>query len=240
MRTTAYIDGFNLYYGALRRTSWKWLDLEALLNNILQPHHNVDMIKYFTARVREDLGDPEAPKRQDIYLRALKKHRHEGARVEIHEGHFANHSRWRRLVEPIEGIRSVEVWSPEEKGSDVNLAVHLVNDAWLNAYDCAVVVSNDGDIAGAIELVKKHHDKRIELVLPLLRGRRRRSKDLCQHADFISEIRRGEILLYDVLVNDNGDPIRKLKSKKGTKEVLAASQLPDEIPGTEIRKPDGW
>jgi uncharacterized LabA/DUF88 family protein len=50
--------------------------------------------------------------------------------------------------------KTAEVIHTEEKGSDVNLGVHLVNDAWLNRYDCAVVVSNDSDLAEAISLVK--------------------------------------------------------------------------------------
>jgi uncharacterized LabA/DUF88 family protein len=54
----------------------------------------------------------------------------------------------------------------EEKGSDVNLAVHLLNDGWLDAYDCAVVVSNDSDIAEAMRLVRHHHGKRIGLITP--------------------------------------------------------------------------
>ena len=33
MRTFVYVDGFNLYYGALKRSSWKWLDLPALLSH---------------------------------------------------------------------------------------------------------------------------------------------------------------------------------------------------------------
>tara|TARA_R110002072_G_scaffold29206_4_gene92759 strand:- start:564 stop:863 length:300 start_codon:yes stop_codon:yes gene_type:complete len=31
MRTCVYVDGFNLYYGALKRTPYKWLDLAALM-----------------------------------------------------------------------------------------------------------------------------------------------------------------------------------------------------------------
>ena len=54
----------------------------------------------------------------------------------------------------------------EEKASDVNLAVHLLNDCWLNAYDCAIVVTNDSDIAEAMRLVKQHHRKRIGLATP--------------------------------------------------------------------------
>jgi uncharacterized LabA/DUF88 family protein len=51
----------------------------------------------------------------------------------------------------------VEVWKNEEKGSDVNLALHLLNDAWQDAFDCAVVVSNDSDLAEALRMVKAIH-----------------------------------------------------------------------------------
>ena len=51
MRTFVYVDGFNLYYGALKGTPWKWLDLPALFTKVLQPHHDILKVKYFTARV---------------------------------------------------------------------------------------------------------------------------------------------------------------------------------------------
>lgn len=31
LRTFVYVDGYNLYYGLLRKTKFKWLDLFALL-----------------------------------------------------------------------------------------------------------------------------------------------------------------------------------------------------------------
>ena len=55
---------------------------------------------------------------------------------------------------------TVNVIKTEEKGSDVNLAVHLLNDAWLNKYECAVIVSNDSDMAEAMRLVKAHHPQK--------------------------------------------------------------------------------
>ena len=51
MRTFVYVDGFNLYYGALKGSSWKWLDLVTLFEQVLQPHHQILAVKYFTARV---------------------------------------------------------------------------------------------------------------------------------------------------------------------------------------------
>jgi len=53
------------------------------------------------------------------------------------------------------GPRTVEVIKSEEKGSDVNLAVHLVNDAWSDLFDVALVVSNDSDLAEAIRLARQ-------------------------------------------------------------------------------------
>ena len=37
----------------------------------------------------------------------------------------------------------MEVIRNEEKGSDVNRTLNLLNDGWLNAYDCGVVASNE-------------------------------------------------------------------------------------------------
>ena len=51
MRTCIYIDGFNLYYGAVKGTSHKWLDLKTAFAMLLQPHHQITAIKYFTAQV---------------------------------------------------------------------------------------------------------------------------------------------------------------------------------------------
>ena len=125
-------------------------------------------------------------------------------------GHFLSHSVRAPLVHPEGDRRTVEVIRTEEKGSDVNLAVHLLNDAWLDAYDCAVVVSNDSDIAEAMRLVKYQHRKRIGLVTP---GTRRPSRQLLAHSHFSRHIR---------------------------PNALRRSQLPDRVPGTNLKKPKHW
>ncbi len=50
MRTYAYIDGFNLYYRAVRSTEFKWLDLGRLIQNLL-PNDDIQAIEYFTAHL---------------------------------------------------------------------------------------------------------------------------------------------------------------------------------------------
>ncbi|MCY4349721.1 MAG: NYN domain-containing protein [Thiotrichales bacterium] len=207
MRTFVYVDGFNLYYRALKGTAWKWLDLPALFAKILQPHHDIQKVKYFTARVSGTPADPSKPQHQDVYLRALRRYRPE---VEVYLGHFLSHRIRAPLAQPVGDQRTVEIVRTEEKGSDVNLAVHLLNDGWLDAYDCAVVVSNDSDIAEAMRLVRQHLGKRIGLVTP---GSAKPSRQLMAHADF---------------------------SQRTRSNALRESQLPDPIPGTNIRKPARW
>jgi len=104
----------------------------------------------------------------------------------------------------------VDIIKTEEKGSDVNLAVHVLNDAWLDNYDCAVIVSNDSDLAESLRLVKEQHKKTIGLLIP---WKHHPSKELMKYADFTKRIRR---------------------------KVLSMSQLPDPIPGTSICKPVKW
>ena len=209
MRTYIYVDGFNLYYGALKDTPYKWLDLVGLFRDILKPHHNILRIKYFTARVKAHPNDPSKPQRQGVYLRALQHHCPE---VEIYFGHFLTHIVPAPLAKPGNGPRLVNIIKTEEKGSDVNLAVHLLNDGWSDVYDCAVVVTNDSDIAEAMRLVKgTHKSKQLGLITP---GKRHSSLQLTTHADF---------------------------ARSGIREsVLLNNQLPSQIPGTNLTKPASW
>ncbi len=189
------------------KTPYKWLDLSLLLKNILQPHHDILTIKYFTARLSSRSGNRYKPLRQDAYLRALQAHCKE---VEIYFGYFQTNLIRAPLARPQQKLKVVEVIKTEEKGSDVNLAVHLLNDAWLDVYDSAVIVSNDGDVAEAMHLVKKQTDKQLGLVTP---GIRHPSQKLLAHADFHRHIRKGS---------------------------LKRSQLPSPIPGTNLIKPREW
>lgn len=116
---------------------------------IIAPHNRIDLIRYFTARINSRPANRNGPQRQDIYLRALEAYIPE---LQKHEGQFKT----RKKLKWTTGNPSqrVEIWNTEEKGSDVNLAVHLVNDAWQNRFDVAVVVSNDSDLVEALSIVR--------------------------------------------------------------------------------------
>jgi len=62
-RTNIYIDGFNLYYGSLKRTPYKWLNVEKLCQLML-PTDLIQSIKFFTANVSARPHDVHLPIRQ--------------------------------------------------------------------------------------------------------------------------------------------------------------------------------
>ena len=203
MKTYIYIDGFNFYYLALRNTKFKWLDFKALFDGLL-PKNNIIKIKYFTANVSATY-DKQQPIRQEAYFRALRKTTPE---IEIIKGYFQTHKVKMPLAS--DPTKRIEVLKTEEKCTDVNLAVHLINDGWKKEYECAVIVSNDGDMAEAMRIVNE------ELMLPIglaVPGKTTISNSLLKYATFIKRIR---------------------------KRILTTSQLPDKIPNTNIFKPKEW
>ncbi len=163
-RTAVYVDGFNFYYW-LKPTPFRWVNVKQIALNALRHasiRHEIVAVKYFTARVSRTAADPGKQIRQDIYLRAQQSISPEfGA----YFGEFRRQRKRMPLVTSNGGFGPLaEVWATEEKGSDVNLAVQLVNDAWANAFDLAVVVSNDSDLKPALQLVK-HRGKKVGVLV---------------------------------------------------------------------------
>ena len=180
-RVIVYVDGFNLYYG-IRGTPHRWLDLRAMSSALLRPTDQLVHVKYFTARVRSTPSDPNAPLRQQVYLRALRTL----PDLSIHFGHFLVSEPYMRVKSPPPNF--IQVIKTEEKGSDVNLATHLLTDAFLGSYDVALVVSNDSDLCPPIEMVKNQFGKRVGIVNP---HPGTPSKPLGQLATFYKSVRPG-------------------------------------------------
>lgn len=145
------------------------------------PRDNTNQIKYFTALVNPRLADPNQLTRQQTYLRALQTI----PNLEIIYGHFLTHEIMMPLAPPKSGY--AKVIKTEEKGSDVNLALHLLSDGYKNVYDVAVVVSNDSDLLLPIQFVKRELGKKIGVLNP----QKHPSKVLTASADFVKNIRKG-------------------------------------------------
>jgi len=183
VKTHVYVDGFNLYYGALRGTGFKWLDI-AEMCRLLLPGDDIGRIAYFTARVNGRPTDPEQPQRQQAYLRALRTI----PRLDIVYGHFLT----KRVTMPLAGSppgarQAARVIKTEEKGSDVNLATHLLWDGFREQYEAAVLVTNDTDLLEPIRIVRRELGRSVGILQPHTHP----SMMLLRHATFVKSIRKG-------------------------------------------------
>ncbi|HEX7551043.1 MAG TPA: NYN domain-containing protein [Candidatus Methylomirabilis sp.] len=195
----AYIDGFNMYYGCLKGTPYKWLNLAKLCQFVFPKQFTLGTVKYFTARITARSDDPDGPTRQNIYLRALAT----VPSIQIVQGHFLRHDVWMPLtVPPAHGSRFVQGIKTEEKGSDVNLA-HLLIDAFTRTCDAALIISNDSDLLTPIQIARQRFLLKTILVSPHPTP----STELSQQADFRRQIRKGTLLasqFANTLTDRNG------------------------------------
>ena len=157
-RVAVYVDGFNLYYG-LRSKGWRryyWLDLRLLAENLLRPGQELAAVRYFTARISPNLGPQGRSIRQNLYLEALSTL----PDLSIHFGYYvSNEMKCRQCGATWE--------SPEEKMTDVNIAVELLGDAQDDMFDTAVIVSGDGDLIGPVAAVRQRYpEKRVVAAFP--------------------------------------------------------------------------
>ena len=199
-RANVYVDGFNLYYGCLRDTPYKWLDPARLALLLLPRSCHVHRIRYYTARVSGRPTDPNAPRRQEIYLRALRTI----PSLTITFGHFLTSEVTMPLARPQRGgPMTARVIKTEEKGSDVNLASHLLLDAFRGDCEVAFVISNDSDLLEPVRIARREFGVQVGLGCP----HERPSQVLLRYADFIRPIRVGVLRVSQLpktLSDDHG------------------------------------
>jgi len=213
--TIVYIDGYNLYYGLLKGTPYKWLDLERFSKELVGPGHNVVAVKYFTSLVRPHPYDVAAVERQNVYLQAIQS----AAKVVTTLGFYSKRKKLLPAVEETCRVCAtaeaglVRVVVLEEKRTDVNMAVSIVVDAAKPEVDCVAVVTGDSDQAGAIEAARYTYAKKALVFNP----HEAYSVNLKNAASYYQNIPR---------------------------DLPARCQLPDAIPvgshGNFIRRPAAW
>lgn len=176
-----YIDAYNLYYGMRgfcgRGTAgWRWLDVRALAQTLCGWRGSaIERVVYCTARV-DPADSQSAFNDQDVYLKALKAHgsidvlelgryvarakkaplaretRYGGAEIITPSGQ----ERWSGLPIHQQGqeMYIATIRNREEKGSDVNVATHLLASIFLKEIDAAIVISNDSDLALPLKIAR--------------------------------------------------------------------------------------
>ena len=166
--TNIYVDGFNLYYGCVKGTPYKWLNIAELSRLSLPSHYQIHRIRYFTALVKSRPSDPYQDVRQQTFIRALQTL----PDFSTHYGEFLQSEVRMHLVHPpAKGPTTALVVKTEEKGSDVNLATYLLMDAYERDFDVAVVISDDSDLAEPIRIVRSKLRHNVTILSP--RGKSR-------------------------------------------------------------------
>jgi uncharacterized LabA/DUF88 family protein len=205
-RSIVCIDGFNLYYGAIRGGPHKWLNLQRYFE-MLRPDDDLQAIKYFSALI----DGPTRPN-QDAYLLALETL----PAVQVILGKSkAKQILCRHPTCTHAGDRRFS--SKEEKRTDVNVAIQLLNDGYKDACDNFVIVSGDSDLVPAVNMLKSLFPaKRVIVYVPARSAPRGAAVELRSAAD------------TDRMLPQN---------------LLARAQFPASIPdgsGGLISKPATW
>ena len=208
-RTIVYVDGSNLYYGMLRGTPHKWLNIKAFAKKLLLPEYRIDAVKYFTSRVIDKTDGCHRAERQARYLDALSS---QG--IQVFEGYY------RVRVERLEAIERpckscsfvthpgyVRGIRTSEKLTDVNMATELLKDAYENRADAFVLISGDADFAPALRVVRYSTGHSVIVFNP----QKSISNELRRYATFYRNIPQGfadGCRLPDSFETDKGQTIR--------------------------------
>ena len=203
LRTIVYVDGFNFYYGVLKNTPYKWLDLERFYT-LLLPHDRIQTIKFFTSLV----GPGPHRVRQDTLLKALRTC---APMVEVILGRFKT----KKVV--CRNCTGSTRRVPEEKRTDVNIGIHMIDDAHRGRCEQQVVVSGDSDLVPAVRMVREGFPQiKTTVYIPARTKQRGAAAELREAAD-----------------RSNHVPL----------QLLPLAQLPPRIPdgvGGFIEKPAEW
>ena len=166
-RVIAYLDGFNLYFG-LRESGLRrcyWLNLRALAESLMRPGQTLVATKYFTARIAggrtDDLPERKRKldrkrKRQSDFLEALNTL----PDFKMFEGHF--------LGKDIRCRSCQASWrTHEEKMTDVQIATEMLDDAYDDRFDVALILSADSDLVPPMRSIRRRFPrKRIVVCFP--------------------------------------------------------------------------
>lgn len=186
LRTRIYIDGFNFYYGCLKGTPYKWLDLLPLFEQHILPSvllkdaegHTRQFellpdpsIRFFTAEILENVARAtDSVSSQQQYHKALRLAH--GSKIELTLGYYSVQGMKVKIVDAEtpkkapKDCQEILAWKVEEKQSDVNLALQVYHDALTNQVDHVVIVTNDTDIAPALKMIREHTRVFVGLVVP--------------------------------------------------------------------------
>lgn len=166
-RILALIDGFNYYhklkqYQKNQNICVKWLDYMSLLKASVKSHigtSDIDIeVIYFSAIAKH--RSSEAQSRHRTYIKALKT-----SEVKVILGEFKE-----KYIDPCfdckQKQRYEKILKHEEKHTDVNVAITLLEKAMTDSFDRAYLLSEDNDYVPVVKRVKELFPKKDIIICP--------------------------------------------------------------------------
>ena len=157
IRVSAFVDGFNLYHAIADtgRHDLKWVNLRQLARQFApEPSYTLGEVFYFSAYAT---WKPDAYARHRAFVAAL-----EASAVTCVLGTFKSKPRACRSC-------SAKWTRHEEKETDVNAALHLLEGALNDRYDLALLVTGDSDLVPAVRMVRQLTSKKVRIISPINR-----------------------------------------------------------------------
>ncbi|MCH8538707.1 MAG: NYN domain-containing protein [Alkalimonas sp.] len=229
MKTRVYVDGYNLYYGCLKNTPYKWLDLVKLFEAQLLPQSAPQAllptevsVKYFTADIKEQAAfDDTSLADQNAYHRALEAS-YPNEKLEIVKGYFSIADEYAFEIDPEvpdkypKDCRKIQVWKLEEKQTDVNIAIHALYDVLSDqTLEQIVFVTNDTDLAPVLKMIAEIKRVKIGLIVPIKeKNLRRASTMLTDNAHWVRTAIDQEALKSSSLPRVISSSVRQTKLRK--------------------------
>ncbi len=182
-RVIALIDGFNYYHRIqdhfeATKENLKWTNYWSLAEELLKDEMKLQQVRFYTA-IPQYLGK-DKQKRHRLFLRASKEYikNQQGNDFDWIEGNFKR--RKKKCLADCK--KKFDTW--EEKETDVNIAIDLIDLAYQDAFDTCFLFSADTDLSSAVRLHKKRfsNKKRVIIVLPPGAGKADALKDV--YGDF--------------------------------------------------------
>ncbi len=194
-KVSVFIDGFNLYHAVdnLDKPYLKWINPFTLAKEFARKSNGNEIVrvKFFTA-----FPNHKSKKVQERYSAFTDAVKHYG--VEVVEGKFK-----KKFLTFTDKGKTFIKNSHEEKESDVNIALAILEDAYEKTSDKLLVITNDSDIAPAIRLARIKNPKLIiNVITPPLPPGRKANFDLVDACGDVNRNRQGQVFYKTRMIKE--------------------------------------
>jgi hypothetical protein len=160
-RVNVYIDAFNFYYGLKNMmqvdSDWRkfyWIDFFKLFDLFMQQPQQLQKVYYFTTPPNNVLKRA----RQQLLLQANRQVN--SNKFEFVKGKFVD----KHMICP---VCNANYTVPEEKRTDVNISIRMINDCALDVTDTLILVTADSDLLSTVQFINQnHHAKNVRVFFP--------------------------------------------------------------------------